>query len=224
MLGSGDGAHPGWTTDFYPSHQVVTSTYTSLQVASLLPVPRSSPGHCPQGAHPIPAPPPPFPLEQDLTAYLSPAFFLQEAFLLQEASPSQGRVWHGLAGAWGNGHPHISVGDWGSLTDPRHPLVERVERGEKTKLQGGNLVRGVWAGRGTAKGGLTTWGAAHPTEGTLSLPPQEPQWTEKRLAQAASAPWGLLTRRERQVRGDTGLRAGGFNRVSGPEQLCELRK
>ena len=44
MLGSGDGAHPGWTTDFYSSHQVVTSTYTSLQVASLLPAPRSSPG------------------------------------------------------------------------------------------------------------------------------------------------------------------------------------
>ena len=83
---------------------------------------------------PIPTPPPPFPLEQDLTAYPSPAFFLQEAFLLQEASPSQGRVWHGLAGAWGKGHPHISVGEWESLTDPRHPLVERMESGEKTKV------------------------------------------------------------------------------------------
>lgn len=72
---------------------------------------------------------------------------------------------------------------------------------------------------GCQSGGLLT-----PTERALSLPPQEPQWTEKRLAHAASAPWGLLTRQEREVRGDTGLSTGGFSRVSGPEQLCELQK
>lgn len=74
------------------------------------------------------------------------------------------------------------------------------------------------------KGGCQLGGLLTATEGTLSLPSQEPQWTEKRLAQAASAPWGLLTRQEREVRGATGLRAGGFSRVSGPEQLCELQK
>lgn len=35
---------------------------------------------------------------------------------------------------------------------------------------------------------------------------------------------GLVNKAGEGGEGDTGLRAGGFSRVSGPEQLCELQK
>ena len=35
---------------------------------------------------------------------------------------------------------------------------------------------------------------------------------------------GLVNKAGEGGEGDTRLRAGGFSRVSGPEQLCELRK
>lgn len=170
MLGSGDGAHPGWTTDFYSSHQVVTFTYTSLQMASLLPAPRSSPGHCTQVAHPIPTPRPPS-LWDKTTAYPSPAFFLQEAFLLQEALPQPGKglAWFGRG--LGKGAPPHLCGRLGVSLQIQGILWWRGWKvGRRQKSRGGKSgQRGVSCG-GTTKEGCQSGGLLTPTERALSHP------------------------------------------------------
>lgn len=106
----------GWSSPwldqtFTSSHQVVTSTYTSLQMASLLPAPRSSPGHCTQVAHPIPTPAPfPFGTRPQLIQALPS--FLQEAPPPRSLPPARkGLAW--FAGAWGKGAPPYLCGRLG---------------------------------------------------------------------------------------------------------------
>lgn len=76
-----------------------------------------------------------------------------------------------------------------------------MESGTKTKVQGGNPVRGVWASGGAARVGLPTWAGC--LRGTLSLPKnpknhneQKGGWHTRQVTHGC-----LLTRQEGAVGG-----------------------
>lgn len=208
MLGSGDGASP--RLDHRLLLQLPGGDFYLHITADGFP---SSSPQVPQDTvpkRPTPSPlPAPFPFGTRPHSLSKPCLLPPGSLLSKSSPPARKGSGYGLAGAWGKGHPHISVGDRESLTDPRHPLVERVESGERRQSLGRKSgQRGVSWWEELPKE-AATWGAAHPhREGSLSHPKNHTM--DRKGWHMQQAPMGLVNKAGEGGEGDTGLSAGVF--------------